>query len=82
MAVVLAALGVALLFAGDASPTAEDRDCAERYARARTMADTARVDREFPAVEGRGSGRARSRALLTVSCGARRKAGTTSRSAG
>jgi hypothetical protein len=73
-AIVLLALGAMLFLARDASPTAEDLDCARRYAEARTAADTSRVDATFPAVQGRGRGRARSRSLLTVSCGARRTA--------
>ena len=67
-AVVLVALAWTLFIAGDASPTAEDLECAQRYAEARSAADTARVDASFPEVRSR----ARGRAILTLSCGARR----------
>lgn len=73
--VLLLALGGMLFLAGDAGPTAEDLDCAERYAQARSAADTARVDAAFPYVTGRGSGRASSRSLVTLGCGARRTSG-------
>ena len=68
---LLGALGVALVVTRDAGPSAEDLDCARRYAAARTAADSARVDAEFPRVPGRGRGT--SRGLITLSCGARRQ---------
>jgi hypothetical protein len=75
--VVLVGLGLAFVVARNASPTAEDLDCARRYAQARSAADTARVDAGYPAAQGRGGVRGTNRPLLTLSCGARRRSGGT-----